>query len=37
VGRREADVPEPPSDDVDVDTGFQQMNGSRVPAISGPI
>ncbi len=30
VGRGGAHVPEPTSDDVDVDTGFQEMNGRRV-------
>src|ERR1019366_10557525 len=30
VGRGEAHVPEPTSDDVDIDTGFQQMDGRRV-------
>ena len=28
--RREADVPEPPSDHVDIDAGFQEMDGRRV-------
>jgi hypothetical protein len=30
VRRREADVPEPPSDHVDIDAGFQEMDGRRV-------
>jgi hypothetical protein len=37
VGRREADVPKPASDHVDIDAGFQEMDGRRVTAISPEI
>jgi hypothetical protein len=37
VGSVEADVTEPTTDHVDVDTGFEKMDGGRVPAISPEI